>query len=97
MHSSVHSSLPGTLGELLQPPGGFRGKLAAWARHMVLAEHGGTQLGNKFPKLQSPKALEPSTGGTGGRWSCWLGGGSPMEARRKWLCCILLLLGSVGV
>lgn len=97
MHSSVHSSLPGALGELLQPLGRFGGRLAAWARHVVLTEHGGTQLGNKSPKHQPPKALEPSTGGTGGCWSCWLGGGSPMEARRKWLCCILLLLGSAGV
>lgn len=56
----MHSSLPGTLRELLQPLGGFQGKLALWARHMVLAERGGTRLGNKSPKHQSPKALEHS-------------------------------------
>lgn len=46
-------------------PGGFWGKLAPWARHMVLAERGGTQLGNKSPKHQSPKALEPSRAARG--------------------------------
>lgn len=67
MHSSVHSSssLPGALGELLHPLGRFGGRLAAWAMHVVLAERGGTQLGNKSPKHQPPKALEHSRAAQG--------------------------------